>query len=409
MNKTFEIPLFSSKRDLSLFLLICLLVLSFNIFEKYQVYNELKQYKTKKIQVTVINQYLKTKNSKTYTVFKLRSKDGYEFYTTSKKDLQDLNGYQITLKILTKNLNFIDLFKGFYTYSYDIQIYEKSSINQSISSKITSQHDNHLTKELFNALFLAKPISKDLRAKVSNYGISHLIAISGFHLGVLFGILYFILAYPYRFFQDRYFPYRNRKFDLSIIVMAILFLYLYFLGFVPSLVRSYVMMLLLFILYDRFVKILSFEVLFVTVLLIISFIPSFIFSIGFWFSVLGVFYIYMFLIYFKHLKPWKMALLLNLWVFVMMIPVVHLFFDKFTWLQLLSPPLSIAFVVFYPLELFLHMIGQGGLLDSYIVTLFEQNPTVYYMTTPIWFFVLFMSGSLYFVWKSIVSSKNIPD
>ena len=98
MTKTFEINLFSSKRDLSLFLFICLLVLSFNIFQKHQVYTDLKQYKSQKIQATVINQYLKTKNNKTYTVFKLRSSDGYEFYTTSYKKLEDLNGYQITIK-----------------------------------------------------------------------------------------------------------------------------------------------------------------------------------------------------------------------------------------------------------------------------------------------------------------------
>ena len=407
MQKTFEINLFSSKRDLFLFLLICLSVLSFNIFQKYQVYNNLKQYKSKKIQATVINQYKKTKNSKTYTVFKLRSSDGYEFYTTSKKDLEDLNDCQITLKILTKNINFIDLFKGFYTYSYKIQIYEKSSINQSISNQITSQHDNNLTKELFNALFLAKPISKNLRAKVSNYGISHLIAISGFHLGVLFGILYFILLYPYTFFQDRYFPYRNRKFDLSVVVISILFLYLYFLGFVPSLVRSYVMMILLFVLYDRFIKILSFEVLFVTVILIVSFIPSFIFSIGFWFSVCGVFYIYLFLIYFKKLKPWKILIGLNIWVYLAMLPVIHLVFDKFTFLQLLSPLLSIVFSLFYPLELFLHMIGQGGLLDKMVLGLLKQDTTVYHVETPIWFFVLYVGVALWFAWKSMVRSKKI--
>ena len=187
--------------------------------------------------------------------------------------------------------------------------------------------------------------------------------------------------------------------------MAILFLYLYFLGFIPSLVRSYVIMVLLFILYNRFVKILSFEVLFVTVILIISFIPNFIFSIGFWFSVSGVFYIYLFLIYFKHLKPWKLAIFLNLWVFVMMIPIVHLFFDKITWLQLLSPPLSIAFIVFYPLELFLHMIGYGGVLDSIVLALLEQNPMIYHVETPIWFFLLFVIGSLYFAWKSIARSR----
>jgi competence protein ComEC len=179
-------------------------------------------------------------------------------------------------------------------------------------------------------------------------------------------------------------------------IAFLLFGYLYLLGFVPSLVRSYVMLLVGFYLYDRYFEIISFEVLFVAVMLILAFIPEFFFSIGFWFSVSGVFFIYYYLHFFSHLKPWQIVLTLNIFVYIAMLPVVHFVFYKFTYLQLLSPLLSIGFIVFYPLELFLHLIGQGGLIDSWIVELLNFETTSYQIKTPLWFLMLFFVSLLSF-------------
>ena len=390
-----EVKLFEGKRDYLIFFAFLSIIFFTNITLKYNTYKNLTKKPANTIYVTVINQYQKTKHDKTYIVMKLRSSDGYTFYTTSREDLKDLIYDKLRVKIVTKNIHFIDLFKGFYAPTFSLELMQKNSLKEKIVNFISSQHENNLTKELFSALFLAKPISKDLRAKVSNLGISHLIAISGFHLGVLFFILYTLLKYPYQFFQDRFFPYRNRRFDLTVFIIGVLFLYLYLLGFIPSLVRSYVMLIVGFVLYDRFVKVISFEVLIVAVLLILAFIPSFFFSLGFWFSVSGVFYIYLFLKYFLSLKEWQIVLLLNIWVYIMMLPIIHYIFPKFTFLQLLSPLLSIAFIIFYPLELFLHLIGQGGLLDGLILKLFDLKSTVYQIHTPLWFLVLFVGLSFF--------------
>ena len=54
-------------------------------------------------------------------------------------------------------------------------------------------------KELFNALFLATPINKSLRDKCVDFGVSHLIALSGFHLGVLSFVLYWVVYLFYKF------------------------------------------------------------------------------------------------------------------------------------------------------------------------------------------------------------------
>ena len=392
---SFEVKLFEGKRDYLLFFAFLSIVFCINITLKYNKYKNLTKKPVNTIYATVINQYQKTKHNKTYIVLKLRSKDGYTFYTTSKEDLKNLIYAKLRLKIVTKNIHFIDLFKGFYAPTFNIELMQKDRLKDDILNFISSQHENNLTKEPFSALFLAKPISKELRDKVSNLGISHLIAISGFHLGVLFFILYTLLKYPYQFFQDRFFPYRNRRFDLTVFIIAILFFYLYLLGFIPSLVRSYVMLIVGFILYDRFVKVISFEVLTVAVLLILAFIPSFFFSIGFWFSVSGVYFIFLFIKHFSHFKEWKTILFLNIWVYIMMLPIIHYIFPKFTFLQLLSPLLSIAFIIFYPVELFLHLIGQGDLLDGLILKLFELKSSVYQIHTPLWFLVLFLGLSFF--------------
>ena len=394
-----EVKLFEGKRDYFIFFALLSLIFLVNLTLKYNTYKNLTSKPVNTIYATVINQYQKTKHDKNYTVLKLRSDDGYIFYTTSKEDLKNLMYDRLRLKIVTKKIEFLDLFKGFYAPTFYLEVMQKDKLKEKILNFITSQHKDNLTKELFSALFLAKPISKELRKKVSNLGISHLIAISGFHLGVLFFILYTLLKYPYRFFQDRFFPYRNRRFDLTVFIIAILFFYLYLLGFVPSLVRSYVMLIVGFVLYDRFVKIVSFEVLAVAILLILAFIPSFFFSIGFWFSVSGVFFIYLFLNYFSHLKEWQIVLFLNLWVYIMMLPIIHYIFPKFTFLQLLSPLLSIAFILFYPLELFLHLVGMGGVLDEWILKLFDLKSNSYFISTPLWFLVGFLLLSLFFALK----------
>jgi competence protein ComEC len=77
-----------------------------------------------------------------------------------------------------------------------------------------------------------------------------------------------------------------------------------------------------------------------------------------------------------------------------MIPIVHYFFSTFSWLQLYSPLLSILFVLFYPLELLLHLIGQGSLLDTLVLQLLHQPAQIYSLTTPFWFLLFYLALSI---------------
>lgn len=106
----------------------------------------------------------------------------------------------------------MEYLKGFYTKTIYFDYLEKTpKFSDKIVEKINSNHEDEMIKELFGALFLAIPISKELRDICTNYGISHLIALSGFHLVVLSFVIYWFLYFPYTFFHQKYFLYRNKK------------------------------------------------------------------------------------------------------------------------------------------------------------------------------------------------------
>ncbi len=387
--------------EFGVFAVFILIIFGINLYSKYLTFKELKETRYYKSEVKVINQYQKkSKRGKTYHVLKLKSDKGYKFITTSWEDLKDLRYKKLLVGIIAKDVTFYQFLKGFYAPTYDIRLLKyQDSFKQKALKFIQNQHQSSKMKELFSALFLATAISKSLRESISALGISHLVAISGFHLGVLFGVFYFLFSKIYQFFQNRYFPYRNKKFDLTLVIIVILFLYLYLLDFVPSVTRAFVMLVLGFFLYHRHIKIFSFEVLFVAVLTILAIFPEFLFSIGFWFSVSGVFYIYLFLHYFNHLKNWQIVILLNFWVYLAMVPIVHYIFSTFSLHQLYSPFISIAFSIFYPLEIALHLVGLGGLLDGVLESFLSMDIKTYTIYTPFWFLIFYLVISLVAIYK----------
>ena len=253
-------------------------------------------------------------------------------------------------------------------------------------------------------MFFAKSVSKELRNDVNHYGIAHLIAISGYHIGLLFSLIFFFLAPLYGFFQRRYFPYRNLKFDLSIFIFIVLFAYAYLIGFVPSFTRSLVMALFGFYLLIKNIKILSFFNLFLCVLICLSLYPNLLFSVGFFFSILGVFYIFLYLHHFaKFFGIVTNLILINLWTFLAMIIPVLYFFPLISYQQFLAIFLSLIFVLFYPLALFLHFIGAGFLLDYFLLEFFAFKFHSTNFILPFWAFCSYLLLSLFGIYFRILA------
>ncbi len=390
-------PLFLDFREkiLAFFVLFSLFCLSLGW--QYHRYSSLTSKPLHVEVVKVLNHYVKHKrNGRAYDVFKLKSKDGYSFYTVTWRSKNIPIGSYARIKFKTDKISFFGYLKNFFAVNIFIkQIKSKKETLGKVESYIKDQHKTEDLKEIFSALFLATNIQKSTRQKIQKLGISHLVAISGFHLGLISAILYLLISPVYRLFQDRFFPYRNAKADLAFVVFAILFGYMYILDFSPSFLRSFVLSLFGFFLFSRHIKVISFATLFLSVGFILIMFPRLIFSVSFWFSVSGVFYIFLFLQHFKNLSKIWIFILLNFWVFILMMPIVHFVFKVFTPLQLCSPLLSMAFVPFYPIELFLHIINHGGLFDIWLGKLLNLPTTTYEILTPLWFLVLYISLSLF--------------
>lgn len=352
----------------------CLFVFAFNLLYEYLCFIDFKENKHKLLEnALVLQSYNKTnEKGRTYGILKLQYKN-FNFYTTSKKDNNTSRYELLNLRVINSSVNFKDfLSKNFYMPSYDLNTSTNTYKQNPIITYFLKQHKDEKIKEFYGALFFALPVSLELRTDVNYYGIAHLIAISGYHIGLIFSFLFFILYPFYSFLQKRYFPYRNLRLDISVLIFIFLFCYAYLIGFVPSFIRSLVMALFAFYLLLKNIRLLNYSTLFFSILICIALFPQLLFSVGFFFSIFGVFFIFLYMNHFsKFFSNFTNVVLLNLWTFFAMIVPVLYFFPLISLQQLLCIPLSVLFVVFYPLVLCLHILNFGYILDGLLLDFFS--------------------------------------
>ena len=384
-----KVELFTSMRQIFFALSLFVLLFIFSLFLQYLQFQKLTQFDDYITEVYVEKQYKK----KNYWVLKLQSLEGFSFYTSSKDNLKNLEGQHLSVRLFINDLDFLSYLKGFYLPSQILMGLEAKEKRYSLMQDLDRLHKTS-TSAVYKALFYAGSIPPSLRNQLSALGINHLLAISGFHLGVLSFILFFLLRSFYTPFQSMLFPFRNAHKDIAVLVFILLFLYVNFLDFVPSLLRAFTMSVFAYTLYDRGIKILSFSSLFLVIAFLISLFPKLIFALGFWFSVAGVFYIFLFLHHMKNLKPWQTFILIHIWVYLAMLPIVHYFFGSFSIAQVFSPVLSMLFILFYPLSLFMHFIGFGDTLDPILEYILALNLLVIEIFIPLYLFIFIILISL---------------
>ena len=414
MQKPQQKSIFENAREVYVFCLACALVFALNLGFSYYKFCEFKSQNGVILQAKILQNYEKTNaKGKIYRVLKLKTRD-FSFYTTTRADFDAGANEQILIGAENKNVKFKEYLSGsFFMPSYGAIELRYADSGESVRDKIygfiSEQHESEKMTELFTALFLAAPVGKELRRDVNFYGVAHLIAISGYHLGLIFGAFYFIMRPIYRYFQARYFPYRNAKFDLSATIFAVLFCYLALIGFVPSFLRAFLMSLLALFLLARNVRIVSFELLFVVICAAVSLMPSLLFSIGFYFSCMGVFYIYLYLRHFGgRFSNLSNAILLNFWVFSAMILPVLYFFPLVSAQQLAVLPITPLFSLFYPLSALLHAFGAGGALDEYLLEFLSWRAKGVNLSVPFWLFLLYNALSLASVKSKILAAVIVP-
>lgn len=403
IHPPFDIELISGVREWIVLAVVLIILLGASLGIEYSHYRALKATQNVNIEAKVLLQYKKP--DKNYYILKLKSSDGAIFYTTSRDDLKDLRYRYIDVYgKLGDDCSFAQYLKSCFVISFTIALLPQRDYREAVMSFIDKQHSDkyidsddefgeNLMSSLYNNLFLATPMTPKWRDASASLGIAHVFAISGFHLGVLSLALYLLLAPIYRRFQQRYFTYRNEFYDINFFILSFAFLYLVILDFSPSFLRSFVMFAFGFMVIFRGLKLVSFRLLFVSMLFILALFPRIFHSIGFWLSVSGVFYIYLYLRFFPRIHKWLYAIILNFIVFFNMLPISHYFFYTFSAYQILSPFITLAFVVFYPLVLGLHLVGLGGSLDFLLLYMLNHNYFNVELQTPLYFLLFFLASS----------------
>ena len=368
--------LFDSKKEFFSFFALLVFLLFFSLSYQYYQYKQFTRFDSQLIDATVLKQYTKTKTikhaeQKKYQILKLRGDNGLIFYTKASNKLPNLVDKRVQIELWAGTISFYEYLKTFFAFSKIYKIYTSPTLKQHIATLIQAQHAEQNISELYKALFLASPLNKSLQQQLSKLGSSHLLAISGFHLGVLGALLFFLFKIPYKFFQNRYFPYRSYTRDSFIFTAAILLAYVLFLDAPPSLLRAYAMLLLGFILYERGFKLLSMQTLFVTVALLLALFPRLFFSVGFYLSIAGVFFIFLALIHLKKLSKISLFIFLSLWVYLAMLPLSIALFHTFSLYHPLSIIFTTLFSLFYPLSIFFHLLNIGYIFDTPLQMLLE--------------------------------------
>ena len=379
------------------FLVFVILIRLFFEYQSYQNFISKPFYYT---HAKVLSSYTKSKSGKRYQVLKLHSDEGFTFYTTShRKD--DFNNKRLRLKILpNESISFKDYLGTFYVNSrIRNQEILPLTFKDNLLEKVAFQHQEISLQSFYNAIFFATPLQKELRQKISMLGVSHLVALSGFHLGILWGLVYGVLLLLYKPLQQRFFPYRHALFDVGLVAIVFLGIYLWFVDFPPSLVRSYAMVLVGWMVLLLGMELLSFTFLTTIGMMLMALFPSLLVSLSFGLSIAGVGYIFLLLQYTKEFNKWIITLLfIPFGIFILMLPVVHAIFGVTSGYQLMSPLLSLLFVPFYPLVMVFHMVGLGGVFDSGLLWLFELPKESVDRLLPLWAMLGYVGLSLGAIW-----------
>ncbi|GAA8129053.1 ComEC/Rec2 family competence protein [Helicobacter pylori] len=364
------------------------LLLAINLYLEYLNYQKIDFSKPTSLNAQILLQYPKTKDQKTYFVLKLQSK-GMIFYSTIKEPLKNLQYRYAQFFGKIKPCSFLESLRSCFFQTYSFSLTRKQDFKSHLHHFIDSAHSSALVGNLYRALFIGDSLNKDLRDRANALGINHLLAISGFHLGILSVSVYFLFSLFYTPLQKRYFPYRNAFYDIGVLVWVFLLGYLLLLDFLPSFFRAFLMGLLGFLACFFGVRLLSFKLLILACCIAIALLPKLLFSVGFLLSVCGVWYIFLFL---KHTQAFFkissflmrsfQVISLSALVFLNMLIIVHAFFPMFSPYQLFSIPLGLIFIVFFPLSLLLHAVGLGSLLDS-ILNMPLTIPTIS-VFSPLW-------------------------
>ncbi len=216
----------------------------------------------------------------------------------------------------------------------------KDRLLQSINKNIKNTNIKAIAQSLI--LGHKKNLNKALRKKFVENGVMHVLAISGMHMGVLAGLILFLLR--------KLLPYRKQKPLVLLITIGLLSAYCAITGFPASAVRALVMISLFLIGKTIMVSQSSFNIIFFTALVMLIYDPNLMFDIGFQLSFMAVLSIVYFYPILTSFMSFENEILRIIWSLVSVgvsaqigtFGISLYYFDTFSpWFWLLGIPASI--------------------------------------------------------------------
>jgi len=394
MTKLAVLDRLSSKTVIFYTLIVA--IFAANLAYSYLSYKNLTEFEYSTLNAKLISsKEHKGKNGEPYFSLFFRA-DGLDFRSYSKTDMKAREGERFSVSVKTKGLLFIDMFKTpRLRMLSSTPLGKDNNLQANAKNFISSQHEEETAKEIYLNLFLNSEVGDEVDSFINGYGLGAFFAISGLNVALLTAFIFFFSSPIFQFFQDRFFPYVNRRFWIFLFSLAVVVFYSYLTDFTPSFVRAVIAAIIVFYFALRGDEILSYKTLFLTTMLCLAIFPSFLFSVGFWLSFYGVFLIYLFLANTNFKNKVIVYIALSSWLFAAMLPIIHYIFGIFTKAHLFNSIFGAIFDIFYPVSLTAHLIGLGWIFDGWLIDIVDSSKelTRSEFLTPLWFFIPYIALS----------------
>lgn len=188
------------------------------------------------------------------------------------------NGVCATAYAPSRNWNYNRKSKG-EGWSLEDKVNE---IQQKLHNTYKSHGFDGDSGELIEAMTLGRKseLSRDLRQRYSNAGVSHILALSGYHVGIILMVLQTILL-------SKIIPYRWKWLN-NLALILILWLYAIIAGFSPSLVRATIMCTVFLLCQSMHTEIISLNSIAITAISMLIYTPMYLHDVGFQLSFVSI-------------------------------------------------------------------------------------------------------------------------
>lgn len=314
----------------------------------------------------LINYYIK--NNENYSNLKIGSIIKVEGKLDYPKKNTNFNLFNYKNYLLSEKIYFV-LTANKITY-----IKDTDNIFFKAKNLLINYINNFKTKDYLYTFILGNTslLEQDAKESFQNNGISHLFAVSGMHITLISALLMYLLKKI------------TKNHDISyIITIFILFFYTFITNFSSSILRAFLLFLLIYINKKFKFNLKTIEIIMLILLILLMYNPFYIYSIGFKFTFIISIILILFSKKINNFKNYFSKLLMtSLISFFVSLPIV---INNFFEINLISPLLNLIFVPFISIIIFPFSLISliFPFLDNifYIIVKFMENISIYINNT----------------------------